>query len=1486
MLIGKVIAELAAKAYALRQERTFTLVGLLASALGCCLVSATAPAQDSCLVVTSGGWDTNVYWRGQVATFEEGAEATWAILQGNLSSPPGCLSDGKGGCLTVVRSGACEPYSGYPNSAEPFWWGTSCPLEALNYGVIDGMVIQAEQLPGCGFFIAVNVPMGQTSTPDQVGDPVNPALGNVYKIEVDGSFKGASNLSFQRFYNSNDLIGTDMGPSWRHSFDRAVAAIYQPPPGFYPPPPAIVSPQYPLAASACTSGFAAIQSQVPGWQAATATYQGGVCAISTSAGQIDTVPVLSVFAPAPGPTQPTEYDLIRDDGQTLRYPVINGAVTNPPGISIRLAITGSGYTVTDDQDNVESYSTAGILQSITSRAGVVQTMAYSNGLLSGVTDSFGSTLSIGRNAASQIGSVAFGSAGTVQYGYDGNGRLATVTNLDLTTLTYTYGNSSFPNALTVEHDENASQYVSWTYDSQERANSATLADGALATSISYPTSSSTQVTDGLGAVRMFSFTRVGDINKAIAISGSQCASCEDSAATTYDANGWVSNRTDYNGNLTCYANDPVRGLELVRVEGFAPGSTCPSDLATYTPASGTLQRKITTVWSSTWREPSLITEPNRTTGFTFDDSGNVLTKTITDLTVTPNATRVWTYTYNGFGQVLTAKLPRTDLNSTTTYTYWTCTTGTQCGQVETIKNALGQVTTFNTYNAYGQPLTITDPNGVVSTLTYDARERLKSLQVGTGLAAAETTGYSYYPTGLLDTVTLPDSTVMTYGYDGAHRLTDITDTLGNHLHYTLDALGNHTADQVYDPTNTLRRAHTRVFNTLSELYQDVNAADTAAVTTTFGYDAQGNLTSIAAPLARNTADYYDALNRLTQTTDPNGGKTYLGYDANDNLASVQDPRALTTSYTHDGYGDLTKVVSPDTGTTTKTYDSGGNLKTSTDSRGAEVTFTLDALNRITQQAYADQTIAFKYDTGTYGKGRLTSASDSNHSLSWTYDALGRVIGKGQVVGGVTRSVGYSYSNGDLVTLVTPSGQKVTYGYTNHQVTSIAINGTTLLSGVTYFPYGPVSSWTWGNGTAVARTYDEDGKIVSITTAGDTVNFGYDNAFRITSVSDTGKAAYSWVLPTYDLLDRLEAASSGTGASYGWTYDANGNRLTQTGTNAATFKPATQSNQLASTSGALVRTYAYDAAGNTQSYGTSGFTFNDRGRMSAATVAGTSASYVYSALGQLIEKNVAGSETVLTYDESGHLLGEYTSSGALVQETVWMGDIPVATLRRNGTPACTTTTVCIFYVHTDQLNAPRKISQPSSNTLAWRWDADPFGTVAAAQDPAGLGAFVYNLRLPGQYYQAETALNYNYFRDYDPQTGRYLESDPLLGLTSAVTGKPELIVPALLRWPKWLTPYAYVTDQPISEADPYGLGPLSIIKCLWYSKKFTDAATKCKGQCPNDMEGQARFIEQNATNGSLDTAMLNCTCKQLGNEMCAKWLESCMSVAITAPYKPR
>ena len=138
---------------------------------------------------------------------------------------------------------------------------------------------------------------------------------------------------------------------------------------------------------------------------------------------------------------------------------------------------------------------------------------------------------------------------------------------------------------------------------------------------------------------------------------------------------------------------------------------------------------------------------------------------------------------------------------------------------------------------------------------------MKSKQVGT-----ETTSYTYYPTGLLDVVTLPDGSTTQFTYDAAHRLTQISDGLGNTIKYTLDAMGNRTADNTYDPSSTLRRAHTRVFNAVNELYQDIGAANTAAVTTTLGYDGNGNLTSSDAPLARNTIKTYDALNRVKQIT--------------------------------------------------------------------------------------------------------------------------------------------------------------------------------------------------------------------------------------------------------------------------------------------------------------------------------------------------------------------------------------------------------------------------------------------------------------------------------------------------------------------------------------------------------------------------------------------------------------------------------------------
>ena len=129
--------------------------------------------------------------------------------------------------------------------------------------------------------------------------------------------------------------------------------------------------------------------------------------------------------------------------------------------------------------------------------------------------------------------------------------------------------------------------------------------------------------------------------------------------------------------------------------------------------------------------------------------------------------------------------------------------------------------------------------------------------------------------------------------------------------------------------------------------------------------------------------------------------------------------------------------------------------------------------------------------------------------------------------------------------------------------------------------------------------------------------------------------------------------------------------------------------------------------------------------------------------------------------------------------MWLADIPVATLKPNGGA------VAVFYVHTDQLNAPREVARPSDNAQMWTWFSDPFGTDAANANPAGAGTFAYDLRFPGQVFDGQAGLHYNYARDYDPGTGRCSTSDPI-GMRGGVNT------------------YAYVLGRPIQYIDPYGL----------------------------------------------------------------------------------
>ena len=457
-----------------------------------------------------------------------------------------------------------------------------------------------------------------------------------------------------------------------------------------------------------------------------------------------------------------------------------------------------------------------------------------------------------------------------------------------------------------------------------------------------------------------------------------------------------------------------------------------------------------------------------------------------------------------------------------------------------------------------------------------------------------------------------------------------------------------------------------------------------------------------------------------------------------------------------------------------------------------------------------------------------------------------MTGKTQVTGSTTLSVHYAYdAAGQLASITYPSGRVVQFGYAAGLLTDIAVDGTAILSNIGYQPLTHVpNGWTWGNGTAYVRTFDQDGRITSYPLATRTRTLQYDDAGRITGYLDTDSTQSRSF--SHDADDRLTQFTSPLGTEQ-YSYDAVGNRLglgtTFAGANDATYAYSGPGNRLTSVTAGNTRTYAYDPTGNTLGDGVSQFSFDGSNRLSQVTNSSGVYRYFVNGMGQRVEKltgpavdlagdanqdgrldttdlrlimlmargylpvnlvadcNHDGSVTLadvsctrkkivdmrmhpenyvstgrlFVYDEAGHLIGEYNQDGTPVEETLYLGDLPVAVLAGGNS----------YFVYADHLGAPRVIVNVAG-TPVWDWEGAPFGSDPANPDPAGTGMpFTYNLRLPGQYYDAETGLHYNGLRDYDPASGRYIESDPT-GLAGGVNT------------------YAYVSGRPEALTDPAGL----------------------------------------------------------------------------------
>lgn len=594
------------------------------------------------------------------------------------------------------------------------------------------------------------------------------------------------------------------------------------------------------------------------------------------------------------------------------------------------------------------------------------------------------------------------------------------------------------------------------------------------------------------------------------------------------------------------------------------------------------------------------------------------------------------------------------------------------------------------------------------------------------------------------------------------------------------------------------------------------------VVTNYEYDAKGNVTKITDGLGRVTTMTYDPLSRVKKIQRPgpslgiNPQVAEFIWDGRDQLMSVTDPRKLVTSYVVDGLGNRTSTTSPDSGKTSATYDSLGGLKTSTDARGVVSHYTTDLDNRLTAITFDGSSVAYRfiYDQGSQSAiGQLSQMTYPNGQTDFTYVGLGiesikQTLGQGSAA--KVLKLGYKWGGngsgsalGSKTSMTYPSGNRVEYTYDlTARIKSITLfpagggAAVSILRDATHFPFGGVPlTWTWGNSTDTERnTYARSldlAKRVSAFPLGNAFNqgvmraFTYDAGSRIRKITDTGISDGKQSIQNldYDDLDRLTAFSNGT-TSQSYKYDDNGNRTQVTiDGNTISYTIDSASNRLLGVNpeGKAIE-IPVDAAGNmksTGSYTSPTLTYGLNGRIETVTdsFAGKVATYYYDSYGKRL--NTANSYYM--YDETGRMIGEYDLTGKAIEETIFLDDQPVAVLK----PGANNTTA-VFYVYADHLYTPRVIARASDNKIVWRWDAtDPFGANLPNDNPNGLGVFVYNRRFPGQIFDSFLGIYYNFYRDYDPNSGRYIQPDPI-GLRGGINA------------------YSYVLGNPISNCDPLGL----------------------------------------------------------------------------------
>ncbi len=1208
------------------------------------------------------------------------------------------------------------------------------------------------------YFLDPSEEEGEEDCFDIEGNPCHPGSGSKTQTEIDVALPYG--LNFVRYYNSADHgeVSGGVGRKWRHSYQGYLdggAPIFD-----HVDLDSDRSSRYPSPEQACVNGWLEVKASAFQGRlgSATAAYDGAEgCEITDNGVVVANLNVLKNSG-ASFSESLEKHTVRRPNGSryTFQWDSGTNAWQHIHGKPVTLLKDDKGTPETDDDiwvftatdGTVEEYDQQGLMVATVPIGGYRIALSYNStsNLLETISGPFGRTLALHYDAEGRVDYLVRPDNEIVDYTYgdpQAPENLTQVTYPDNSTRTYHYEEENFSSHLSGISDETGARYATWDYDDDngkvigskhageaEKVEFVYNSDGSVSvtTTVRIDDPDTTTIDETLTNTRTYHYAVKGGANRVSEVTGDRCITCPAGRiqSRTYYDNGQLETTSDWKGNETRYTY-------------YANGR-----LATVTRVlDANTEQRTTTTWDNDHPLPDTVTlttinltdpqNPVETVERIVDydyypttdgyPSSRIHKITLCDpgpdnFCDSSDEQRTTVYSYDANGRPEEIDGPLIDdgsdpnyINDLTRYAY----DSQGKGNLVSITNALDQVTLFPEahYDSNGRPKRMIDANNVVTDLAYDLRGRLthhyRQIDGDTANPIFDTPSlFDYKDNGLLQHITQPDGSILTYEYDDAQRLTHIIDGAGNRTEYQRDRMGNPLFERVYEylgiDNQEIRALSAWRYDALGQLeeqitYKEIDGTPDEVVT--YGYDANGNRDTVETTtqtdtgLETYTSTYgFDALDRMIQQQqDPLGYVTSFGYNPFGDIESVTTPRGnetvtptddFMTHYTYNALGDLLVETSPDRGEIEYQYDSAGNPRkkifdrTGTDS--AVVEYRYDALNRLTAIDYAgnDIDVAFHYDETpaegrAYGIGRLTGMDDATGSTGYDYDILGRLTTKTHTaLDGTETVLRYGYDAADRVISITyPSSYTVVYHRnTLGEVESITLGkegeaSQTLVDLIEYEPFGPARAWSYGNGIEADEGHDASYRVKSLVyqpadpleTAVLSLSYGYDDLGNIEAIIDNTGSGLSQSFQ-YDPLSRLTSADGSYGVQE-FDYDANGNREIFTQDLAAETLLYSLANDHLEQVGTEIRDY--DDAGNTLSrnIGSESLTYDDRNRLVSAIVGATTTEYQYNGIGERMIKTTNEVSRHYYYGSDGELLMERDADGQTMREYVYLDGKPIA-----------------------------------------------------------------------------------------------------------------------------------------------------------------------------------------------------------------------------------